>query len=214
MQLGPITKRAALCVAPEGLEVDPEIDKALRQSARQLEEAGWQVDEVESPPMREAMQLQLQMWMSEYQYNGGEAVLREDDADALFVYQQLLESCQPATLNNFMEALQSRVRLARQWQVFFAKYPLLLCPVSAELPFADMLDVESPASFRRVLEAQLTQIALPFVGVPAMSLCTGSAAGSPVGIQLVAGRFREDVLFDAASEIEARCAAIEIAEPA
>ena len=80
-----------------------------------------------------------------------------------------------------MEALQRRLTLSREWQQFLTEYPLMLCPISAEAPFPDMLDVESPQSFHRVLEAQMTQIALPLMGMPAMSVATGSDAAAPNG---------------------------------
>lgn len=206
-------KRVALCISPDGLEVADEVEAALRKAARQLEEAGWSVTEVDAPPMREAMRLQLLLWMSEYHYNGGAAVKREDDPDANFVYAQLCENCPTPTLKSLMEALQQRLTLSREWQQFLTRYPLMLCPVSAEPPFPDMLDVESPQSFRRVLEAQMTQIALPLMGMPAMSVATGSDSSAPMGVQLVAARFREDVLFAAASDIEARNPPLEISDP-
>jgi len=206
-------KRVAMCISPDGLQVTDEVETALRSAAKQLQDAGWSVTEVDCPPMREPMQLQLLLWMSEYHYNGGAAVKREDDPDANFVYAQLCENCPTPTLESLMEALQQRLKLARVWQQFLTEYPVLLCPVSAEPPFADMLDVESAESFRRVLEAQMTQIALPFMGMPAISVATGSDAAAPMGVQLVATRFREDVLFAAASDIEARNPPCEISDP-
>ena len=116
-------------------------------------------------------------------------------------------------MKSLMEALQRRVGLAREWQCFLDEFPLLICPVSAEPPFPDQLDVESSAAFRRVLEAQMTQIALPLMGMPAISVATSGGAAEPMGVQLVAGRFREDVLFDAATAIETRCPALTIADP-
>ncbi|UCH40290.1 MAG: amidase family protein [Gammaproteobacteria bacterium] len=206
-------KKAALCIAPDGLEVSDKVESALRQAATQLEDAGWEVIERNCPPMREPMRLQLLLWMSEYAYNGGEAVRREDDTDANFVYAQLREHCQEPTMQTLMEALQRRVGLAREWQGFLEQYPLLLCPVSGEPPFADQLDVESADSFRRVLEAQMTQIALPLMGMPAISVATSGDAPDPMGVQLVGPRFREDILFDAASAIEARNPAVTVTDP-
>jgi amidase len=112
-----------------------------------------------------------------------------------------------------MEALQRRLTLSREWQQFLTEHPIMLCPVSAEAPFPDMLDVESAQSFERVLEAQMTQIALPLMGMPGMSVATASDLASPMGVQLVAARFREDVLFAAASDIEARNPPLEISDP-
>jgi amidase len=116
------------------------------------------------------------------------------------------------TLGSLMEALQQRLRLAREWQLFLAERRLLLCPVSAEAPFPDQLDVESPQAFARVLQAQMTQIALPLMGMPAMSVATSSGA-APMGVQLVAARFREDILLAAGADIEARNAPIGISNP-
>jgi amidase len=213
LEQAPPAKRVALCISPDGLEVSDDVEAALRSSARQLEEAGWSVSEVDCPPMREAMQLQLLLWMSEYHYNSGDAVKREDDPDANFVYAQLSENCPTPTLKSLMEALQRRLTLSREWQQFLTAYPLMLCPVSAEAPFPDMLDVESAQSFQRVLEAQMTQIALPLMGMPAISVATASDAAAPMGVQLVAARFREDVLFTAASDIEARNPPLDISDP-
>ena len=73
----------------------------------------------------------------------------------------------------------------------------MLCPVSGELPFLNHLDVASPAAFDAVLEAQMPMIATPFMGLPGLAVATGYAGSSPVGVQLVADQFREDLLFDA-----------------
>lgn len=209
---GAYDRRVALCMAPDGLAISSEVEAALQLAANQLRDAGWEVVERDPPPMREAMSLQLLLWMSEYHYNGGAAVRQEDDPDANFVYAQLRENCPVPSLKSLMDALQQRLRLAREWQIFLSEYPLLLCPVSAEAPFPDLLDVESAQSFKRVLEAQMTQIALPLMGMPGMSVAT-STGNSPMGVQLVAARFREDILLAAGADIEARNAAIEIAEP-
>ena len=48
----------------------------------------------------------------------------------------------------------------------------------------------------------MTQIGLPFMGIPAIAVSTGSVDQTPVGVQLVSGRYREDILFAAAREIE------------
>jgi amidase len=92
----------------------------------------------------------------------------------------------------------------RRWQAFLRDHPVALMPVSGELPFPDQLDVQSPEAFRRVIEAQLTQFGLPLMGLPSLAVATGFAAGTPVGVQLVAARYREDVLLDAGEAIASR----------
>lgn len=143
-----------------------------------------------------------------------QAFAAEADPDAFHVLAEMHKLSPVPDLAQVMEALQARVGLLREWQMFLAKYPVLICPVSAEPPFPDLLDLED---FPRVIEAQLTQVGLPLLGLPAMSVFTGfgeSEMGSvPMGTQLVAARYREDILLDAAQEIEARSPEIKVVTP-
>jgi len=190
-------KRAALTVAPEGLDVAPEVEAALR------EDAGWTVEETPCPPLREAARLQGLLWLAEFRRAAGQMLAQEDDADATFVFEQLASLCPEPDLNGLLDSLQQRASLTRQWQLFLDEYPVLLCPVSAKLPFPDQLDVESPEAFRPVAETQLTQLGLPLMGLPGLTVSTGMVETAPVGVQLVAGRYREDVLLAAGAVIEA-----------
>ena len=105
-------------------------------------------------------------------------------------------------LDDVLDTLQARVGLMRQWQIFLQEHPVLLTPISAELPFPDLLDVESEQAFDRVMEAQLLQIALPFLGLPGLCVSTDLVGDVPVGVQLVAGRYHEARLLRAAEAIE------------
>lgn len=203
LDLGAVPKRAALCVAPEGLEVVPEVEAALRDAARRLETAGWELAEAPSPPFREAARLQATLWMAEFRRGANQAIAQEDDPDASFVIEQMQALCPAPDLNELLDTLQARLTLTRQWQAFLGEFPVLICPVSAELPFADQSDVESPAAFRRIMEAQLTQVGLPLMGLPGLTVSTGLVGTAPVGVQLIAGRYREDALFEAGAAIEA-----------
>lgn len=206
-------RRAALCVAPDGLEVAPAVVAALHEAASRLRDAGWSVIEVDrTPPMREAAAMNLSLWLSDYRRTNAEAVEREDDPDARFVLAQMMRASPPTDLNGFMDILQRRLAIVREWSLFLEATPLLLCPVSGELPFPDLLDVSSEAGFARVLAAQMPQVGLPLTGLPGLAVTTGrvesDGAPVPVGVQLVAGRFREDVLLAAGEAIEARGAPI------
>ena len=129
-------------------------------------------------------------------------VEQEADPDATFVYEELSRHCNAPDINGLLDCLQRRVTLMREWGLFFEKYPILLCPNSADLPFPNNLDVASESNFDRVLNAQLTQIAPPFMGLPGLSVTTRILEdGTPVGVQLLAARFREDTLLAAGSDI-------------
>ncbi|WP_237216206.1 amidase family protein [Falsiroseomonas oryziterrae] len=199
----PAPKRAALCVKPEGMPTVSEVEAALRDAARRLERAGWTVEEVALPPLREPARLQAMLWLAESRRGLNKAFAAEGDPDASFVYAQMEALCPEPDLFGFMDALQARVGFVRDWMTFFETWPIALCPVSAELPFPDQLDVESPEAFRRVIDAQLTQVGLPLMGLPGLTVTTGLVGRTPVGVQLLAGRYREDLLLEAGAAIEA-----------
>jgi len=54
-----------------------------------------------------------------------------------------------------------------------------------------------------VWHAQLPQIAIPFMGLPGLVVSTGLVGRIPVGVQLVAGRYREDLCLAAGEAVEA-----------
>lgn len=194
-------KRAALCVNPDGLEVAPEVEKALRESARILQADGWQVDEVYCPSFRKPAELQAILWLSEMR-RAESTIKQENDPDALFVYEQMKALSPPTNLDDFMTALQGRAIWTRTWQLFLDKYPVLICPVSSELPFPDLLDIESVEGFKRVLDAQLTQVGLPLMGLPGLVVSTDMVGNTPVGVQLIGGRYQENGLLLAGEIIE------------
>ena len=194
----PAPRRAALCVRPEGLDTAPEVEAALRGAARRLQDAGWTVAETPCPPLREPARLQAQLWLAESRRGLNAALHAEADPDASFVFARMEALCPAPDLGAFGDALQRRAGFLREWNLFLARYPVLILPVSAEAPFPDHLDVESEGAFDRVLEAQLPQAGLPLMGLPGLSVATGGATGAPMGVQLVAGRYREDLLLLAA----------------
>ena len=92
----------------------------------------------------------------------------------------------------------------RQWQLFLNKFAVLLIPVSAELPFPDGLDLQGAAAFQRVWDSQFLLRATPALGLPILAVSTGLVGRSPVGVQILASRYREDLCLRAGEAIEAR----------
>lgn len=203
VEAGDFPKRAALCISPEGMPVSDAVRAALLDAADRLRAAGWTVDEVESPPMRKAAAVNACLWMADTQTGARALIERENDADANFVFARMCEDAGEVGLNDLMAALQTRVGLIREWAFFLEKYPVFICPVSGEQAFDQQLDVSSETNFARVYEAQLTQRAMPTLGLPSLAVATGDADGRPIGVQLTAGRYREDILIAAGRDIEA-----------
>jgi amidase len=200
----PVAKRVALCLRPNGMAIAPEIETALKQAAALLAQAGWNVEELDdTPSFREATELQVQLWLGD----GFDAFLataeREGDPEALFVLGQFRDLAKSMPADVVSRAMTRRATLTRRFQMFLADYPVLLVPVSGQLPFVQNQDQGSAEQLSAVWEAQLIQTGLPLMSLPGLVVSTGLVGTAPVGVQLIGQRWREDVLFDAASVIEA-----------
>ena len=194
-------KRVAMCLNPDGLDPVPEVRAAVADAGKRLERAGWIVEEIaETPPLREPADLQTKLWLGDGYEAQLEAAEREGDSGALACLRGNRTKVHPFDLSR---ALTRRATLTREWLAFFEHYAVLLIPVSGELPFPDHLDRKDDASFARVWKAQLPQIAIPFMGLPGLTVTTGLVGRVPVGVQVVSGRYREDLCLAAGEAIEA-----------
>ena len=195
----PVAQRAVVCIRPDGLDTAPEVAAALQHAAVRLRRAGWEVDEVANlPPLREAAELQTRLWLGDGFENLLAAAEREGDEGALTILRYHAATARAVDKDAYGRLLIRRLGLIREWNGFLAQTPVVLLPVSAEAPFPDRLDLQGDASFARVWEAQMTQLALPVLGFPGLTV---SIAGS-VGVQVIAGRFREDLCLAAGEAIE------------
>ena len=199
-----VAKRAALCLNPDGLDPVPEVKAAVADAGERLRRAGWTVEEItNTPPLREAADWNRKLWLGD-NYEAQLAMAeKEGDPGALACLRGNRAEVTPFDQADFSKALTRRATLTREWMLFFEKYPALLLPVSGELPFPDHLDRKDDASFARVWHAQLVQIAIPFMGLPGLTVSTGLVGRVPVGVQVVAGRYREDLCLAAGEAIEA-----------
>ena len=104
----------------------------------------------------------------------------------------------------YVKAFGRRASILREWMLFFERYPLLLMPVSWQRPFPVDFDQQGDAAVARMLNAHHPMLAVSTLGLPGLSIPTGLVDGVPLGVQLVAGRFEEELCLRAGEVIEAR----------
>lgn len=200
----PMPKRAAMCLNPDGLNPVPEVTAAVADAAKRLERAGWTVEEItNTPPLREAAEINTKLWLGDGYEAQLEMAEREGDPGALACLRGNRSKVFPFDGAALSKALTRRLTLIREWLALFEQYAVLLMPVSGELPFPDQLDRKDEASFARVWHAQMAQIGIPLMGLPGLTVSTGLVGRIPVGVQVVSGRFREDLCLAAGEAIEA-----------
>ena len=194
-------RTVAISPFPNDMPTNASIVNHIRSSAAILEKQGWKVEEVECPSFSKLADINLKLWMAETTAMK-DLIYEEKDPHAIFVYEHMKKKCGTLNLTDIMECIKERSEEIRVWTLFLKKYSLLICPISSSLPFHDQLDVKSEEAFDEVLNAQLTQLGLPVLGFPGLSLATGIENSIPLGIQLISNRFREDIIFKAGAAIE------------
>ncbi len=193
-------RRAILCLRPGGLNIVGDVETALRDAANNLRDAGWVVEEhADLPHIRDAAALQAQLWVGESFSPLDSMIAADGDPGAAAAIAGLKEIVKDPSAEAVLAALIRRASIMRDYATLLEPAPLLILPVSAELPFPDDLDQHD---FHRVWSAQLTQIALPLTGLPALTISTGIKGNTPLGVQLVSRRFREDICLEAAAILE------------
>jgi amidase len=200
---GPV--RVALVDEIAGMPVAAEVRDALHRSARWLEDAGYVVERATPPDMREGFDVWMAVAMTEIATGFAQTVDEYGDQGAREALHSMLTRFGADTsLEHYMQGLARRDRLRRRWNAFFETYPVVLMPTSLELPFAWGMDREGPQQMSRILDAQLPLKLIAALNLPGLSVPTGLHDGVPVGVQLVASAFREDLCLAAGEAIEQR----------
>ena len=201
----PVPQVAAMCRRPGGMQIAKEVEAAVLDAGQRLADAGWKVEEIDDvPSIHDAAEVQMRLWLGDGYAGLVDAANRDGDRAAIAVVAAVRGMAEPLPCDVVSHAMVLRTTVQRQWRAFFSKYPVLLLPVSGELPFPDGLDLQGEAGFQRVWNAQLPLRAPPALGLPGLAVTTNLVGSVPVGVQILAGHFREDLCLLAGKAIEAR----------
>jgi amidase len=196
--------RVAMMAELPGAPVSPVVSAAVRQAGKWLSDAGYQVDEVALPRFSEAAELFYTLLMTEERASsqsildklGDEAVRKA--RGATLTYQPHLQS-----VPEYISALARRTTILRDVSLFLETYPLLLLPVSWQPPAPVDEDQKGVEAVHAMLDTLRPLGAISILGLPSLAVPVGRAGSTPLGVQLVGGRFREDLCFTAGEVIEA-----------
>lgn len=196
--------RVALVPDPDGRGAQPAVQDSVRQAGRWLSAAGYAVEEIAPPRLGEVGELWAKLGMPDVMRALAPAVAEYGDAGiqrSFALWQALHPGYGP---QDTLDALAERDLMLREWQEFLATYPVIVMPNSGEPAWKVGEDLLDEATVRRMWRAQLPQLAIPVLGLPGLSVPTGLHEGVPMGVQIVAGRYREDLCLDAGEAIEAQ----------
>jgi len=197
-------RRVALVTELQGAVVAPQVSDAVRQAGRWLEDAGYHVDNVTPPKLAEAAQLFFGLVMTEERAGPqsvidkfGEAAVRRARG-ATLTYAKQFDAAE------YIAALTSRASLVRAVSLFLEQYPLIVLPVSWQLPTVIDADQKGEKAVHAMLDGFQPLVAISILGLSSVAAPIALSNGIPVGVQLVASRFREDICFAAGEILESR----------
>ena len=95
----------------------------------------------------------------------------------------------------YLKAQQVRSLLKHEMKILFKNYDILIGPTMPILPFKIGEGINDPLKMYLV---DIDTVVANLTGMPAMSVPAGFADGLPVGLQIMADRFREQTMVDAA----------------
>jgi amidase len=196
--------RVALFADVPGTGPDAAIRQALRQAASWLSDAGYAVEEAAPPRFDEAARLFFTLIRSEEKAGATKAIQALGDDALRRARASTMAYASDLAYEGYIKAFALRSAILREWLLFLDRYPLLLMPVSCEPPFPVDFDQLGDAAVARMLTAHHPLLAVSTLGLPGLSVPTGLADGVPIGVQLVASRFCEELCLTAGAVIEAR----------
>ena len=173
----------------------------LDRAASILEEAGYQVEEIETPPIAEAAKAWLQVTNFEMKKTL-EPVFNEHGSEIIkqiFGCYYKLEDMVDA--EGYLFGIAERTRMVREWNLLLADYPLILTPFLMRPGYASDFD-ETFEGVKDLFDSSIYSYGVNYLGMPAGVVPVDLVEGLPSGIQLIGQKWREDLILDAMEVIE------------
>ncbi|WP_153506155.1 amidase [Cumulibacter manganitolerans] len=195
----PAPRKVAVAQIPDGLSPDPAVAAAVDDAAAMLRDAGYELSEVAVPNLPRALELWWTLIGTELREMSNMMELSSD------VMQRILgsyfEITGPTSVRDYGLAAAERTGIIREWLLLLEEYPVILTPLSMRTHLSPDGDLGDAAHVEGVFRDFTFQTGLNVLGLPCVVTPTGLNEGRPIGVQLVAGRFREDTALAAASAI-------------
>jgi amidase len=205
-------RAVAVIAEPEGGSTHPDVAASVRRAADVLAEAGYEVQEVDPPPIAAAFETWSQLVWTQLSI-----LWPQMEALVSPGARACLEHCfarWPALAPNQLALTWTeRLKVARAWTEFQVDYPLVLGPVSTQPPFEVGFDIQGADEAAETMRRHRLLVVANLAGLPSVALPTGVVDGVPQGVQLIGPYFGDELSLAAAMAIEQRLATFTPVDP-
>ena len=187
----------------------PSVEAALDAAASALADAGYQVEDVEPPMVREIGIAGYRALMGEVSALMGPDIEKYGSNTLKGVFAEYYDQFPPFEGDELLREMAKRSYYARAWSEFLDEYPLVLTPFLPQPFFRPGRDAEGADGVREALGSALYSYSMNYMNLPCANVPAGyhedaATGGQPVNVQIIARRWREDLAVDAAEVVEAR----------
>ncbi len=194
----------ALTKETNGYTMHPAINELIDIAAAHLVDAGYEVVEVDPPPVAEAAEGWFSAFSTEMR-STMDGPLRQFGSETVNqIFDWYYELSTFLDLDGYIGAVAHRTGLMRQWKLFLQEHPLVLTPFLMRPMYDWNYDASSLAAVADLFDSAIYSTGINYLGLPSGVICPGLADGRPAAVQLVADYYREDVICDALQAIEDR----------
>jgi amidase len=203
--------RVAVVLDPAGQGTATQVEDGVRKAARALEDAGYVIDVVEPPSIDVAAKTALDMLSPDWHlwWHSMSASMPTDTKRYMLGLFEAVGDPDPLTI---AMSFMSRQSLLRAWGEFQQEYPLIVAPISTDVPFEVGADLTA-AGVAEIHRALRMALAISALGLPAVAIPVGIIDGLPQAVQVIGPRYREDLCLDAAQALEDRVGIITPIDP-
>lgn len=206
--------RAAIAPTIPGGFTHPAQADAVCTAGKHLAAAGYAVEEILPPNVEDVVRVWHTIGSGEVLRFLSPNMEKLGDRDAKTSMRLWLElSPPPDGAQAVLDAYALRDVLLSRWQAFFQTYSIIVMPALCDLPppFDGDLTLDGQ---RSMLEALRVCLLAPALGLAGLAVPVGAYGTLRTGVQIVPGRFREDLALDAAEVIEASEGIVSPIDPA